>query len=57
MRVNMANCVRCGACASVCPVNVIEVSDSQIRVEKGCTNCGLCERVCPMGAVKIERKI
>jgi len=57
MKVNMANCIRCGACASVCPVNVIEVSDSQVRVEKGCTNCGVCERVCPMGAVKIERKI
>lgn len=54
MKVDGTNCIRCGACASVCPVNVIEVSDVQVRVEKGCTNCGLCERVCPVGAIKIE---
>jgi ferredoxin len=55
MKVKMTNCIRCGACSSVCPVNAIEVSDSQVRVDKSCTNCGLCERVCPMRAVEIER--
>ncbi len=45
-------CLRCGACASVCPLNVIEVSDTLAQIGKGCNNCGLCVRACPLGGIR-----
>jgi len=53
LEVNASRCLRCGACASVCPLNLIEVSDVEVRVGKGCTTCGLCARVCPLGAIAL----
>ncbi len=53
MKVDAGKCVRCGACASVCPVNVIEVLDTRIRVLEGCTNCAICVKVCPVEAISI----
>lgn len=44
-------CLRCGACASVCPLNVIEVSDALALIEEGCNNCGLCVKACPLGGI------
>ncbi|MBS3815465.1 MAG: 4Fe-4S binding protein [Hadesarchaea archaeon] len=54
MKVNPIICINCGACASVCPVNAIEVLNNQVNVLESCTNCGLCEKTCPLGAIKIE---
>lgn len=54
MQVDAGKCIRCGACASVCPVDVIEVLDTHVRVLEGCTNCATCVKVCPVGAISIE---
>ncbi|MFP4005946.1 MAG: 4Fe-4S binding protein, partial [Candidatus Hadarchaeia archaeon] len=43
-------CFKCGACASLCPLNLIYVYDSSVRVEEGCTDCGMCADVCPVEA-------
>jgi len=56
MRVNSDLCVRCGACASVCPVDAIEATDGAVVANERCTECGLCKQVCPMGAIEIGEK-
>jgi ferredoxin len=56
MKVDAGVCIRCGACASVCPVNAIEVADVQVRADKNCTNCGICMKICPVGAITVERR-
>lgn len=53
MRVEISECYNCGACASVCPLNVIEVMDRYVKVKEGCTECGLCADTCPVGAIEI----
>lgn len=57
MKVDAYVCIHCGACASVCPLDVIEVSNSWVRLVGECSNCGLCAKICPMGAITVERKI
>ncbi len=54
MKVDSTKCIRCGACASVCPTSSIEVLDSQVNVLESCTNCGTCEKACPVEAITIE---
>jgi ferredoxin len=56
MKVDAGVCIRCGACASVCPVNAIEVADARVRADKNCTNCGICSKICPVGAIEVERR-
>ncbi len=50
-------CGICQACATVCPVNAIEVTESYIIISREkCTGCGVCLKVCPVGALTlIER--
>ena len=47
------NCVGCGACESLCPVNAIQITENfegflypEIDSSK-CVNCGLCLKKCP----------
>ena len=54
LNVDMSLCFNCGACASVCPLNVIDVLDKTVRVGDDCNVCGTCAIVCPMEAIKIE---
>lgn len=51
--VDPVRCLRCGACASVCPLNVIEVSDTLAAIGEGCNNCGLCVKACPLGGITL----
>ncbi|MFX1582250.1 MAG: 4Fe-4S binding protein [Promethearchaeota archaeon] len=47
-------CGVCQACATVCPVNAIEVTESYIIVIPAtCTGCGTCVKVCPVGAITL----
>ncbi|MFW5912143.1 MAG: indolepyruvate ferredoxin oxidoreductase subunit alpha [Candidatus Hadarchaeota archaeon] len=50
-------CFKCGACASLCPLNLIYVYDSSVKVEEGCTDCGMCADVCPVEAIDIEKQV
>ena len=47
------DCIKCGKCAEVCPVNLIPSliianpeQKKQLKIDK-CINCGLCSYVCP----------
>ncbi|MGA2885678.1 MAG: 4Fe-4S binding protein [Halobacteriota archaeon] len=49
-----AECVQCGACVSVCPVEVFEYkNDRTISINlKRCVLCKTCITMCPHGALK-----
>lgn len=48
-------CARCGACAAVCPENIIQIQDSGLpqcvisfeQVPQVCQTCNLCTEICP----------
>jgi ferredoxin len=48
-------CVECGACISVCPMNVycFDVGWNVQVDEKKCIQCGMCIKMCPHGALKL----
>lgn len=54
MKIDQELCIRCGACAAVCYLNLIDVMDLKVHLRGGCTDCGLCEKACPLGAIEIE---
>ncbi len=47
-------CCGCGACAAVCPVGAVRMSEDREGfrypklIKERCVNCGRCEKVCPM---------
>lgn len=51
MIISTEQCGYCGACAAVCPQNILELSGMEIIIHLGCENCNLCKVVCPMGAI------
>jgi nitroreductase/NAD-dependent dihydropyrimidine dehydrogenase PreA subunit len=50
-------CSQCGACAKICPAEVLEMDEGNIRVNDdsllGCIACGHCMMVCSEGAIKV----
>lgn len=52
--VDHAECIRCGACVDICPVNALSMSgpDDAAVVRDGdlCMGCAACIHVCPTGA-------
>jgi ferredoxin len=46
-----SECIKCGACASVCPVEAISEGDTQYVIDDKCIDCGSCASVCPVGAI------
>lgn len=54
-RVITDECVKCGTCASNCPVGAISEGDSKFNIDKDtCIDCGACEADCPSSAIKAE---
>jgi len=52
IRINLNRCLRCGACAAVCPENAIDISEFNIGYDESkCTNCLICVKTCPLGAI------
>jgi len=49
-------CTCCRACARICPKNVFEEDDEELRVcnPLRCTGCESCSAVCPVEAIKVE---
>ncbi len=44
-------CISCGACAEVCPVQAITEGDTQYVIDAAtCISCGACADTCPVGA-------
>lgn len=51
-RVINDECINCGACAGMCPVDAISEGDSTYVIdEELCIDCGACEPGCPVGAI------
>lgn len=54
--VDAEKCVRCGICASTCPLNVVVVQKEGTPVEIDmyyCKGCGLCAYECPKQAISM----
>ena len=49
-------CVGCGACATSCPFNAIELGafSQPYVIEAACKGCGVCAVECPMGAMQLR---
>ncbi len=56
-RTNPVKCTGCGSCASVCPMQVLEVVDGLARAVSGredkCFSCGHCVMVCAVDAMRV----
>ena len=46
-------CISCGACLGICPVNAIE-EGNPYTINADCFDCGACEGACPVAAIKPE---
>ena len=54
-KVNTEDCVRCGVCAEVCPMNAIELMEEAAYIKPGqCIDCGGCAGSCPVNAIQPE---
>lgn len=50
------NCVACGKCAEVCPLNNIKIVDNKPVWGKDCTHCMACICRCPVEAIEYGKK-
>jgi len=49
------SCDLCGTCVAVCPQDCIELSETQLLIDRQqCNGCRLCVLVCPFGSLKEE---
>lgn len=59
LQINSESCVRCGACAQVCPNNLFAWEKKAIAVydpanDAHCIHCGHCFAVCPSGSICLD---
>jgi len=51
-------CTLCGACASVCRMEVHRVEGGEHRLDRErCVSCGRCAEICPRGAVAMRGEV
>jgi len=53
-KVTEEECVACGACVEICPVEAITVDDVAKINEEECTDCGSCVEECPQECIELE---
>ena len=54
--INESDCVGCGTCLDVCPMNSIELEDTTALVnEERCFGCGVCASKCPENAIELRK--
>ncbi|WP_083439425.1 DUF362 domain-containing protein [Acetobacterium bakii] len=44
-------CIACGSCMDVCPVEAISEGDIYVIDAAKCTDCGTCAEQCPVEAI------
>jgi len=49
-------CISCGKCESVCPLNNVKLVDGQPVWGKNCTHCMACISYCPSGVIEYGKK-
>lgn len=47
-------CIACGACKPVCPVDAISEGDIYTINPETCIDCGACVDQCPVSAISLE---
>lgn len=52
-KVNKDECIACGSCVDVCPVEAITLDDVAVIDEEKCTECGSCVEECPTDAITL----
>ena len=51
-------CIGCGACAEICPVDAVKMVEDKPRVDPDwCIGCGVCAIQCPAEVISIKRRI
>jgi len=51
-------CIGCGACADICPVEAVKMVEEKPRVDQDwCIGCGVCAIQCPADVISIKRRI
>jgi ferredoxin len=54
--VNEIDCVGCGTCLEVCPMDAIDLEEATAIVdEERCIGCGVCANSCPEDAIELQR--
>ena len=56
IHIDDTRCIRCGQCATVCPLHCFHVTDKAITVrhQEHCMHCGHCTAVCPTEALQLD---
>lgn len=51
-------CVACGSCAKVCPLDAMTIFRGTIAVvnENKCVGCGSCAACCPAGVIAVKAR-
>jgi len=51
---NKNNCLKCGICKKVCPVNAIKMEPFPIIDRSKCVKCLCCHEMCPNGSMELR---
>ena len=54
----LAECIGCGACVDICPVDAVKMVASKPQVDQNwCIGCGVCAVSCPAAVISIKRRL
>jgi len=55
---DLAECIGCGACADICPVDAVKMVEDKPEVDQNwCIGCGVCAVSCPAEVISIKRRL
>ncbi len=56
LKVNEEECIGCGQCVRLCPMNNLELTDEKAKAGSRCTMCYRCINYCPRQAITLLGK-